>query len=90
MTPFWANYYYNPPMGFKSPKAPGNMRSEILADATVSGMEAAHRRLRECMLEALQSQSDNAGGKNNTFAIGNQVWLSTQHFRMTRLSKQLN
>jgi hypothetical protein len=39
MTPFWANYQYHPPMEFKSRKAPSNMRSEIQADGTVSGME---------------------------------------------------
>jgi hypothetical protein len=52
MTPFWANYHYHPPMQFKPPKATSNMRSEILADATESGMEETHRLLRESLLEA--------------------------------------
>jgi len=52
MTPFWANYHYHPPRQFKPLKAPSNLRSEILVDATVSGMEETHRLLRESLLEA--------------------------------------
>ena len=90
MTPFWANYHYHPPMQFKPPKAPSNLRSEILADATVSGMEETHRLLRESLLEAQVWQSKYAGGKDVTFEVGNKVWLSTRHFRTTRPSKKLD
>jgi len=80
MTPFWANYHHHPPMQFKPPKAPSKLRSEILADATVSGMEDTHRLLRQSLLEAQARQSKYAGGKDVTFEVGNKVWLSTQHF----------
>ena len=53
MTPFWTNYHYHPPMQFMAPKASSNIRSEILAEATVSGMEEANRLLRKSLLEAL-------------------------------------
>jgi hypothetical protein len=69
-------YHYHLPMPFKPPKAPSNMRSEILADATVSGMEETHRLLRESLLEAQAWQSKYTGGKDVTFKVGNEVWLS--------------
>jgi hypothetical protein len=90
MTPFWANYHYHPPMQFKPPKAPSNLRSEVLADAMVSGMEETHRLLRESLLEAQVRQSKYAGGKDLTFEVGNKVWLSTRHFRTTRPLKKLD
>jgi hypothetical protein len=52
MTPFWANYHYHLPMQLKPPKAPSNMRSAILVDATVSRMEETHWLLQESLLEA--------------------------------------
>jgi len=90
MTPFWANCHYHPPMLFKPPKAPSNMRSEMLVDATVSGMEETHRLLRQSLLEAQARQSKDAGRKDVTFEVGNKVWLSTRHFRTTRPSKKLD
>jgi len=87
MTPFWANYHYHPPMQFKPPKAPSNLRSEILAGATVSGMEETHRLLWESLLGAQVRQSKYAGRKDVTFEVGNKVWLSTRHFRTTSPSK---
>jgi hypothetical protein len=35
MTPFWANYHNHLAVQFKPPIASSNLRSEILADATV-------------------------------------------------------
>jgi len=90
MRPFWANYHYHPPTQFKPPKVPSNMWSDILADATVSGMEETHRLLRESLLVAQARQSRYAGGKDVTFEVGNKVWLSTRHFRTTRPSKKLD
>jgi len=89
MTPFWANYHYHPPMQFKPPKAPSNLRVEILTDVKVAGMEVTHRLLRESLLEAQVRQSKYAGGKDVTCDVGNKVWLSTRHFRTTRPSKKL-
>jgi hypothetical protein len=90
MTPFWANYHYHPPMQFKPPKAPSNLRSEILADPKASGMEETHRLLRESFLEARVQQSKYVGRNDVTFAVGNRVWLTTRHFRTTRPSKMLD
>ena len=83
MTPFWANYHNHPPMQFKLPKTPSNMRSEILADATVSGMEETHRLLRENLLEAHVLQSRYAGRKDMIFEVTNKVWLPTRRFPTT-------
>jgi len=83
MMPFWANYHNHPPMQFKPPKAPSNMRSEKLADAKISGIEETHQLLRESLLEARARQSEYAGGMGVAFAVGNNVWLSTRHFQTT-------
>jgi hypothetical protein len=80
MTPFWANYHYYPPMQCNPPKAPLNLRSELLADSTVSGLEVTHRLLRESLLETNVRQSQYAGRKDVTFKVGNKVWLLTRHF----------
>jgi hypothetical protein len=53
-------------------------------------MEDPHRLLQESLLEAQVWQSKYAGGKDVTFEVGNKVWLSTRHFRMTRPSKKLD
>jgi hypothetical protein len=90
MTPFWANYHYHPAMQFKPPKAPSNLRSEILADGTVSVMEETHRLLRKSLLKAQVLQSKYAGGKDVTFEVRNTVWLLTRHFQTTRPSIKLN
>jgi hypothetical protein len=90
MTPFWANYHYQPPMQFKPSNAPSKMRSEILPDAMVSGMEETHRLLRESLLEAQVQESKYTGGKDMTFEVGNKVSLSTRHFDTTRPSKKLD
>jgi len=90
MTPFWANSHYHPPMQFKPPKAPSNLRSEILVDATVSGMEETHRLLWGSLLEAQVWQSTYAGRKDVNIKVGNKLWLSTRHFRTTRPSKKLD
>jgi hypothetical protein len=57
MTPFLANYHYHQPMQFTPPKAPSNLRSEILADPIVSAMEENQWLLQESLLEAKVLQS---------------------------------
>jgi len=89
MTPFWANYNSNSPMQFKQPKARSNLRSEILANSMVSGMDKTHRLLRESMMEAHEGQSKYTGGQDVIFDVGNKVWLRTRHFRPTRPSNML-
>jgi hypothetical protein len=90
MAPFWANYHYHPPMQFKPPQAPSNMRSEILADEKVSGMEDTHRPLRESFMEAHALQSKYAGEQDATFEVGNTVRFSTRYFQTTTPSKKLD
>jgi len=75
MTPFWANYDYHSPIYFKPPKAPSNLRSDILVATTVSGMEETHWLLLAGMLEALVRQSRYAGGMDVTLDVENKVWL---------------
>jgi hypothetical protein len=90
MMPFWAKFHYHQPIQFKPPKAPSNMRSEILADATVSRMDETHWLFQQCLLEAQVWHSKYAAGKNVTFEVSNKVWLSTRHIRTTRPSNKLD
>jgi hypothetical protein len=90
MTPFWANYHYHPPMQFKPPKTSSNKMSELLVDATVSGMEQTLLLLWESLLEAQARQSKCAGRKDLNFKARNTVWLSTQYFSTSRPPQDLN
>jgi len=90
MMPFWAGYHNHPPMQFKPPKAPSNLGSEKLVDATVSGICETHRFLRESLLDPQVLQSKYADGKDVTFEVGNNVWLLTRHFQTTIPSKTLD
>jgi hypothetical protein len=56
----------------------------------VEGFEKTHRLLWENIEEAQARQSKYAGGKDVTFKVGENVWLSTRHFRTNRLSKKLD
>jgi hypothetical protein len=89
MTPLWAIYLWNPEMQFKAPKA-SNLHSEIQGDVTLERVAETHQTLRENILEAQQGKTKYAGGKDITFDIGDQVRLSTKHFRTTRPSKKLD
>jgi len=89
MTPFWANYDYNPTMQIKPPKEP-SFRSQIQADRWVEGLEETHRLLWENLEEAQARQSKYARGKDMIFKAREKVWLSTRHFRTTRPSKKLD
>jgi hypothetical protein len=77
MMPFCANYHYHPPMQFKPLKASTDMKSDILADTTVLGMEDTHQLHWEGLLETLVRQAEYAGGMDVTFEVRNKVWLST-------------
>jgi len=77
-------------MQFKAPNAPADLKSEIEADAVLEGLEETHRIIRENLLQAHQRQTKYAGGKQITFEVGDQVWLSTKHFQTTRPSKKLD
>jgi hypothetical protein len=89
MTPFGANDRYNPLMQFKPPKEPF-FRSQIQADTWVEGLEMTRRLLWENLEEAQARQSKYARGKDVTFKVGENVWLSTRHFRTNRPSKKLD
>jgi hypothetical protein len=73
MMPFCANYHYHPPMQFKPLKASTDMKSDILADTTVLGMEDTHQLHWEGLLETLVRQAEYAGGKDVTFEVRNNV-----------------
>jgi hypothetical protein len=88
MTPFWANYNYHPPLQFKAPKAPSNMRSEIQADTMTAALAETHQKLRENLLEAQERQAKYAGGKQVTIEVGDKVWLSTRNICTTRPTKK--
>ena len=91
MTPFWALYHRNPQMQFKAPKVPAShLKSQIEADSVLEGLEETHRILRENFLKAQQKKKKYAGCKQIIFEVGDQVWLSTKHFRTTRPSKKLD
>jgi len=84
MTPLWANYHYHPVMQFKAPKQPSSLNSEIHADTFEAGLEETHQTLRKNLQEAQGNQTKYAGGKEVVFKVGDKVWLSMRHFRMTR------
>jgi len=42
MTPFWAIYHFHPVMQFKPLKEPSNLRSEMIADVMLAGLEETH------------------------------------------------
>jgi len=81
MTPLLAKFHYHLPMQLKLPKAPTNMRSERLAEKTVSGMEETHRLLRKSVLEAQRQQSIYAGGNDVTVELGNHMYPMPLHFQ---------
>jgi transposase InsO family protein len=90
MTPFWANYHYHPVMQFKALKQPSSLKSEIQPDTVAAGLEETYQTLRRNLQEAEANQTKYAGGKEVVFEVGDKVWLSTRHFRTTRLSKKLD
>jgi len=71
-------------------KAPANLKWEIQPDAVLGGSEENHRIMREGILDAQERQTKYAGGNEITFEVGEWVWLSTKHIRMTRPSKNIN
>jgi hypothetical protein len=91
LTPFFANYGYNPEMRFKLPKESlPSFRSEKAADEQLGKLQAARNRLRESILEAQEGQTRYAGGKEMTFEVGDKVWLSAKHIQTARPSKKLD
>jgi hypothetical protein len=90
ITPIWANYNYHPVIQFKAPKQPSSQNSEIQVDTVTAGLEETHQTLPENFQEAQTNQTKFAGGKEVIFEVGGEVWLSTRHFRTTRLSKKLD
>jgi hypothetical protein len=75
LTPFFANYGYNPEMHFKLPKESlPSSGSEKAADERLGKLQAARNRLRESILEAQERQTRYAGGKEMTFEVGVRRW----------------
>jgi hypothetical protein len=91
LTPFFANYGYNPEMHLKLPKESlPSFRSEKAADERLGKLQAARNRLRESILEAQERQTRYAGGKEMTFEVGDKVWLSAKHIQTARPLKKLD
>jgi hypothetical protein len=89
MTPFFAMYGMHPRMQFKLPKKP-RFPSERVADSYAAKMEEVRDRMRKNLLDAQVRQSKYTKGKEMTFNVGDQVWLSTKHIKTSRLSKKLD
>jgi hypothetical protein len=90
MTPFWANYHCHPVMQFTAQKQPSSIKLEIQADTIAAGLEETYQTLRKNLQEAQTRQTKYAGSKEVVFEVGDKVWLSTLHFRKTRLPKKLD
>jgi len=90
ITLFWAVHHRNRQMQFKAPNTPAALKSEIKADAALEALEETHQIPWENLLEAQQWHTKYPGGKEITCIFGDQVWLSTKHFRTARPLKKLD
>jgi hypothetical protein len=76
-------------MQFKALKV-SHLKWEIQADATLQPFAEMHWTRPENIVEVQQRQRKNVGGKDNTFDIGDTMWLLNKHFRTTRPSQKLD
>ena len=53
-------------------------------------MEETHRNIWENIIEDQKRQTKYAGGKELTFAVGDNVWLSTRNLKTSRPSKKVD
>jgi hypothetical protein len=90
LTPFFANYAYHPQMQFKTPSKTPGPPSERAASAYAETLEKVHAALRSSIIEAQKHQSQYAKGKDISFEVGDQVWLSTKNIKTARISKKLD
>ena len=67
-----------------------SLNSEIQADTFAAGLEETHQTLRNILQEAQDNHIKHAGGKEVVFEVGDQVYLSPQHFRTTRPSMKFD
>ena len=57
MTLVWVNYNYHPTMQFRPPPKDPSFRSQVQADAWISGMEETHQILWEKINESQEGQT---------------------------------
>jgi len=75
-------------MEFKPPKD-SRFISQVQADWWMAGMEETHRIPRENIIEAYERHTMYAAGKEMTFVVGHNAWLSTRNFKPSRPSTML-
>lgn len=93
MTPFRANYGYDPRMHVKLPKELEEARfpTQRTADAFANRISEVHAQLRMALDSATRRQTNQAtNGKPIEFEIGEKVWLSTRNIITARPSKKLD
>jgi len=87
---FWSNYHSHLLIQFKQPKTPSHIRTNIPADAIAAGQQEARWFLKKHLLETEMQQLMYTGRKELTLRVVDKVWLSTWHFKITRLSYKLD
>ena len=94
MSPFFANYGYNPELQFKKPRIPGevakDLRSQRLAQTFTDKVQERHGTLKQNLAEAQTHQTKYAKGKDIEFEVREKVWLSMRNIRTSRISKKLD
>ena len=93
MTPFRANYGFDPRMHVTLPKELDEARfpTQRTADAFTNRIAEVHAQLRIALDSATRTQTNSAvSGKAIEFEIGEMVWLSTRHITTSRPSKKLD
>jgi len=88
MTPFWVNYHCHLVMKFQAPKNPCSLNSTIHADTFAASLKVTHQTLSKNLQDAEANQTKYIDGKEVVLEIGDTVWHSMRHFRLTRLSKK--
>ena len=92
MTPFYANYGFDPRMHVALPKELDEARfpTQRTADAFANHIAEVHAQLRTALSVATRRQTGTKDGKHIEFEIGEKVWLSTRHINTSRPSKKLD
>ena len=95
MTPFRANYGFDPRMHVALPKEleldEARFPTQRTADAFANRIAEVHAQLRTALDSATRRQTNPAtDGKHVEFAIGEKVWLSTKNITTSRPSKKLD
>jgi len=90
MTPFWANYKYDPVMQLKAQKQPSSLKSDFQTDTLAAGLGETHHTLCKTLHEAQAHHTNCAIGKVVVFKVIDKVWLSKRYFWTTWQWKKLH